>query len=66
MTERIYKCISEVYIGGIPQGMNGECMNLRNWLMKTGKYDHLYEEISDRALIDYLREYRGKILEEVC
>ena len=66
MTERMYKCISEVYVDGVPQGMEWECMNLRNWLMKTGKYDNLYEEISDRALIDYLREYRGKILEEVC
>ena len=65
MTERIYKCISEVYVDGVPQGMVWECMNLRNWLMKTGKYDHLYEEISDRALIDYLREYRGKFLIEV-
>mgnify|MGYP003441772315 CR=1 FL=1 len=65
MTERIYKCISEVYIGGVPQGMHGECMNLRNWLMKTGKYDHLYEEISDRALVEYMKEYRGKYLIEV-
>ena len=65
MTERIYKCISEVYIVGIPQGTKGECLNLRNWLMKTGKYDHLYEEISDKALISYLKEYRGKFLIEV-
>ena len=65
MTERIYKCISEVYVDGVPQGMEWECMNLRNWLMKTGKYDHLYEEISDRALVEYMKEYRGKYLIEV-
>ena len=65
MTERMYKCISEVNIEGVPQGTIGECMNLRNWLMKTGKYDHLYEEISDKALVEYMKEYRGKYLIEV-
>lgn len=65
MTERIYKCIAEVYVDGVPQGTIGECMNLRLWLMNTGKYDFSYEEISDRALIDYMKEYRGKYLIEV-
>lgn len=65
MTERMYKCISEVYVGGVPQGMQGECMNLRNWLMNTGYYDYACEELSDRYLIDYMWECRGKILEEV-
>ena len=65
MTERIYKCYVEVYVDGVPQGMAGECMNLRNWLIKTGKYNYLYEEISDKALIDYMKEYRGKFLIEV-
>ena len=65
MTECIYKCISEVNIGGVPQGMIGECMNLRNWLMGTGYYDYACEELSDRYLIDYMWEFRGKVLEEV-
>ena len=65
MTERIYKCYVEVYVDGVPQGMVGECMNLRDWLIKTGKYDYFYEEISDKALIDYMKEYRGKFLIEV-
>ena len=65
MTERMYKCISEVYVDGVPQGMEWECMNLRDWLIKTGKYEYLYEEISDKALIDYMKEYRGKFLIEV-
>ena len=65
MTERIYKCIAEINKEGVPQGMVGECMNLRNCMMKTGKYDHLYEEISDKALIDYMKEYRGKFLIDV-
>ena len=65
MTERIYKCIAEVNIEGVPQGMIGEKMNLRDWLIKTGKYEYLYEEISDKALISYLKEYRGKFLIEV-
>ena len=55
----------EVYVDGVPQGMEGECMNLRNWLIKTGKYNYLYEEISDKALIEYMKEYRGKFLIEV-
>lgn len=58
-------CIAEVKMEGVPQGMHGECMNLRNWLIHTGKYDYSYEEISDRALIDYMKEYRGKVLVEV-
>ena len=65
MTERIYKCISEVNIGGVPQGTIGECMNLRNWLMNTGKYDFSYEEMIDRELVEYMKEYRGKYLIEV-
>ena len=65
MTERIYKCCVEVNVEGVPQGMVGECMSLRDWLIKTGKYEYLYEEISDKALISYLKEYRGKFLIEV-
>lgn len=65
MTERIYKCIAEVKIEGVPQDMQGEQMSLRNWLIHTGKYDYCYEEISDRALIEYMKEYRGKFLIEV-
>ena len=65
MTERIYKCISEVNIGGVPQGMIGECMNLINWLMDTGYYNYACEKLSDRSIIDYMWECRGKVLEEV-
>ena len=65
MTERIYKCIAEVKMEVVPQGMHGECMNLRNWLMNSGYYDYACEELSDRYLIDYMWEFRGKILEEV-
>ena len=65
MTERIYKCFVEVKIEDVPQGMVGEQMNLRDWLIKTGKYEYLYEEISDKALVEYMKEYRGKYLIEV-
>lgn len=65
MTELIYKCIAEVYMGGVPQGMQCECMNLRNWLMNTGYYDYACEELSDRYLIDYMWKCRGKVLIEV-
>lgn len=65
MTERIYKCISELYVHGVPQGVQGVCMNLRCWLMNTGKYDFSYEEMSDRQLVEYMKEYRGKYLIEV-
>ena len=66
MTERIYKCIAEVNIELVPQGMIGECMNLRNWLMNTGYYTYACEKLSDRSIIDYMWECRGKVLEEVC
>lgn len=65
MTERIYKCIAEVKMERVPQGMVGEMMNLRQWMMNVDTFLDSYENLSDRALIDYLREYRGKILEEV-
>ena len=64
MTERMYKCISEVYVDGVPQGMEWECMNLRNWLMNTGYYNYACEKLSDRSIIDYMWERRGKVLEE--
>ena len=65
MTERIYECIAEVKMERVPQGMVGERMNLRQWMMNVDTFLDSYENLSDRALIDYLREYRGKILEEV-
>ena len=65
MTERIYKCIAEIKMEGVPQGWKGKCMNLRNWLMITGYYDYECEETSDLYLIYYMRKFRGKVLEEV-
>lgn len=65
MTERVYECIYERFIEGVPQGMIGECMNLRNWLMDTGYYNYACEKLSDRSIIDYMLECRGKVLEEV-
>ena len=40
-------------------------MNLRNWLMDTGYYNYACEKLSDRSIIDYMWECRGKVLEEV-
>ena len=65
MTERIYKCIAEVKMERVQQGMVGEQMNLRQWMMSVDTFLDSYENLSDISLIDYLREYRGKILEEV-
>ena len=39
-------------------------MNLRNWLMNTGYYNYACEKLSDRSIIDYMWERRGKVLEE--
>lgn len=66
MTKRTYKCIDEFRKDGVPYGMVGACMNLRQWLMITGKFDPLYGEISDRTLIEYMLDERGKVLIEVC
>lgn len=65
MTERIYKCIDEFRKEGVPYEMVGACMNLRQWLKITGKFDPLYGEISDRTLIEYMLDDRGKVLIEV-
>ena len=65
MTERVYECIYERFIEGVPYGMLGVRMNLRNWLMDTGYYNYACEKLSDRSIIDYMWECRGKVLEEV-
>lgn len=65
MTERVYECIYERFIEGVPYGMVGACMNLRQWLMITGKFDPMYEEISDRKVVEHMQDDRGKVLFEV-
>ena len=37
-------------------------MNLRNWLIETGRYEYSFEEASDGAIIEYMKEFRGKYL----
>lgn len=37
-------------------------MNLRNWLIETGRYEYSFEEASDNAIIEYMKEFRGKYL----
>lgn len=65
MTERVYECIYERFIEGVPYGMLGVRMNLRNWLIETGRYEYSFEEASDNAIIEYMKEFRGKYLREV-
>lgn len=65
MTERVYECIYERYVEGVPYGMIGARMNLRKWLLETGRYNDCLEEASDKAVIEYMREFRGKYLREV-
>ena len=65
MTERVYECIYEAFIEGVPYGMLGVRMNLRNWLIETGRYEYSFEEASDNAIIEYMKEFRGKYLREV-
>lgn len=62
MTERVYECIYERFIEGVPYGMLGVRMNLRNWLIETGRYEYSFEEASDNAIIEYMKEFRGKYL----
>lgn len=65
MTERVYECIYERFIEGVPYGMLGVRMNLRNWLIETGRYEYSFEDASDGAIIEYMKEFRGKYLREV-
>ena len=65
MTERVYECIYERFIEGVQYGMLGVSMNLRNWLIETGRYEYSFEEASDNAIIEYMKEFRGKYLREV-
>ena len=65
MTERVYECIYERFIEGVPYGMLGVRMNLRNWLIETGRYEYSFEDASDNAIIEYMKEFRGKYLSEV-
>lgn len=65
MTERVYECIYERFIEGVPYGMLGVRMNLRNWLIETGRYEYSFEEASDNAIIEYMKEFRGKYLRDV-
>lgn len=65
MTERVYECIYERFIEGVPYGMLGVRMNLRNWLIDTGRYEYSFDEASDNAIIEYMKEFRGKYLREV-
>ena len=62
MTERVYDCIYERFIDGVPYGMLGVRMNLRNWLIETGRYEYSFEDASDNAIIEYMKEFRGKYL----
>ena len=65
MTERVYECIYERFIEGVPYGMLGVRMNLRKWLIETGRYEYSFEEASDNAIIEYMKEFRGKYLRDV-
>lgn len=65
MTERVYECIYEMFIEGVPYGMLGVRMTLRNWLIETGRYEYSFEDASDNAIIEYMKEFRGKYLREV-
>lgn len=65
MTERVYECIYERFIEGVPYGMLGVRMNLRKWLIETGRYEYSFEDASDNAIIEYMKEFRGKYLKEV-
>lgn len=65
MTERVYECIYERFIEGVPYGMLGVRMNLRNWLIETGRYEYSFDDASDNAIIEYMKEFRGKYLREV-
>ena len=62
MTERVYECIYEIHVEGVPYGMLGVRMNLRNWLIETGRYEYSFEDASDNAIIEYMKEFRGKYL----
>ena len=65
MTERVYECIYERFIEGVPYGMLGVRMNLRKWLIETGRYEYSFEDASDNAIIEYMKEFRGKYIREV-
>lgn len=65
MTERVYECIYERFIEGVPYGMLGVRMNLRKWLIETGRYEYSFEESSDNLIINYIEAVRGKRLREV-
>lgn len=62
MTERVYECIYERFIEGVPYGMLGVRMNLRNWLIETGRYEYSFEDASDGAILHYIQAVRGKYL----
>ena len=65
MTERVYECIYERFIEGVPYGMLGVRMNLRKWLIETGRYEYSFENASDNLIINYIEAVRGKRLREV-
>lgn len=65
MTERVYECIYEKFIEGVPYGMLGARMNLRKWLIETGRYEYSFEDASDGAILNYIQAVRGKWLREV-
>ena len=65
MIERVYECIYERFIEGVPYGMLGARMNLRKWLIETGRYEYSFEDASDCAILNYIQSVRGKWLREV-
>lgn len=65
MTERKYECVVEFRKEGVPYGMSGEIMTLREWLLKTRKYKKYFEYMSDENILSYIAIYLGKYLEEV-
>lgn len=63
MTERMYICMGETIKPCVPQGLCGETMNLRDWLIKLNAYDIHFEDASDKSVIDYIYYEFGKRLE---
>lgn len=62
MTERVYECIYERFIEGVPYGMLGVRMTLRNWLIETGRYEYYFEDACDGAILSYIQVVSGKYL----
>lgn len=62
MTERKYICMGETIKPCVPQGLCGEKMNLRDWLIKLNAYDIHFEDASDKSVIDYIYyEFRKRL-----